>query len=553
MFGNSASQDASFYEALVDRPQLKYIITPHEGPGAAMAAGYIKASGEPAIAMQAGVVGLTNAMGQMYNAWKEQVPLVFYSYTRPGTAALGRDAFEEVENQDDMVAPITKYRWTASRADKIPVTVRRAFKAAWTPSYGPSYMSWYMDFDGQKIRTEIIDQDRLDPRMRVRPNPVEVQRAADLLVGARRPLMIVGDEVYRAKAIPEAVALAESLGISVVQARQVHTSFPENHPLWAGNLASVDRLEYPASPDVVINIGDKLQHGGARLIVPRETRFIDMRIDANSIGRVLRTDVPLVADVAYGLADLQAAVDDRMTAASRTAAAERLSAGKAYRQRVDAIAASISKNPYWNDGPMLSDRVTFEVSEFADDDAIIVDDAGSIGRSHSLVYDPINGRERFYYYGAHLGTGVGTAAGVQLARPDRQVICLVGDGSFIFGPTALWNMARLELPVITIVYNNHAYGGPHNRVIAQYPGGRMAQTGRFVHDYLGKPDMNMASIAAGFGVQAEVAANPRELKDALARARRASRDGKPYLIDAQVRRTGAGWAEDPWVPDIRMS
>jgi thiamine pyrophosphate-dependent acetolactate synthase large subunit-like protein len=78
----------------------------------------------------------------------------------------------------------------------------------------------------------------------------------------------------------------------------------------------------------------------------------------------------------------------------------------------------------------------------------------------------------------------------------------------------------------------------------------MAQTGKFVHDYLGKPDMNMASIAKGFGVQAEVVKNPRQLKMALGRARKASLDGKPYLIDAQVRRTGAGWSDDPWVPKI---
>jgi thiamine pyrophosphate-dependent acetolactate synthase large subunit-like protein len=550
VFGNSASQDASFYEALVDRPQLKYILTPHEGPGAAMAAGYIKASGEPAIVMQAGVVGLTNAMGQMYNAWKEQIPLVFYSYTRPGTNALGRDAFEEVPGQDDMVGPITKYRWIASRADKIPDTIRRAFKSSWTPAYGPSYVSWYMDFDGQKIRTEIIDQNKLDPNMRVRPNPTEVERAADLLVGAKRPLMIVGDEVYRAKAIPLAIAFAETLGISVVQSRQVHTNFPQNHSLWVGDLASVDRLAYPASPDVVINVGDKLQHTGARLIVPRNTQFIDMRIDAESIGMILRTDVPLVADVAYGLSDLKSAIEDRMTPALISIAKDRMDANITYRQRADALSALVSKNPYWNDSPMLSDRVTYEIAAFADKDAIIVDDAGSIGRSHSLVYDPINGRERFFYFGAHLGTGVGTAAGVQLARPGRQVICLVGDGTFIFGPTALWNMARLELPVITVVYNNHAYGGPHNRVISQFPGGRMAQTGKFVHDYLGKPDMNMASIANGFGVQAEVAENPRQLKAALARARRATDDGKPYLIDAQVRRTGGGWEEDPWVTKI---
>jgi hypothetical protein len=79
VFGNSASEDAPFYDALVDRP-ITYILTPHEGPGAAMAAGYVKASGEPAIVMQAGSVGMVNAMGQMINAYKEQTPLVFYSY-----------------------------------------------------------------------------------------------------------------------------------------------------------------------------------------------------------------------------------------------------------------------------------------------------------------------------------------------------------------------------------------------------------------------------------------------------------------------------------------
>jgi thiamine pyrophosphate-dependent acetolactate synthase large subunit-like protein len=166
-------------------------------------------------------------------------------------------------------------------------------------------------------------------------------------------------------------------------------------------------------------------------------------------------------------------------------------------------------------------------------------------------FNPEGGRELFYYYGAHLGSGVGTAAGVKLARPKRQVICLVGDGSFVFGPTALWNMARLELPVVTVVYNNHAYGGPHSRVIEKVPGGRMVQTGQFYHDYLGDPDMNMAYIARGFGVEAEVAQSPAQLKAALERARKATMDGKPYLIDAQVARVGVAWAEQPWTPSTR--
>src|SRR6266496_2979384 len=201
VFGNSGSSDANFYEALVDRPQLKYILTPHEGPGAAMAAGYVKASGEPTIVMQAAVVGLVNAMGQMFNAYKEQTPVVYYSYRTDQTRRAGRDGFEEVANQEQIVQPLTKYSWLARSADMIPETVRRAFKAAWTPPYGPTYVSWHSDLNDEKTYAEIITQDKVDPRMRVRPNPAEIERAAKLLVEAKMPLMIVGDEVYGAKAV----------------------------------------------------------------------------------------------------------------------------------------------------------------------------------------------------------------------------------------------------------------------------------------------------------------------------------------------------------------
>src|SRR5215510_11882489 len=239
VFGNSASEDAQFYEALVDRPQLKYVLTPHEGPGAAMAAGYIKASGEPAVVMQAGVVGMMNAMGQIFNAWKEQTPLVVYSYRTDQSRRAGRDGFEEVANQEQLAQPITKYTWLARRPDMIPETVRRAFKAAWTPPFGPAYISWHSDYNDDRVRTDIISQDQFDPRMRVRPNPDEVARAAKLLVEARMPLLIVGDEIYKVKAAGKAVRLAELLGMPVTQVRQLYANFPETHPLWVGNTPAV--------------------------------------------------------------------------------------------------------------------------------------------------------------------------------------------------------------------------------------------------------------------------------------------------------------------------
>jgi acetolactate synthase-1/2/3 large subunit len=262
--------------------------------------------------------------------------------------------------------------------------------------------------------------------------------------------------------------------------------------------------------------------------------------------------VPLVADVAYGLDDLTAAVEGLMTPALRKKAQERAEEVKRFHEKAKALRALVSRNPDWDKSPMLADRVTSEVARFADKDAIVVHEAGSVVL-HGFDFDPNGGRELFFYYGAHLGSGVGTAAGVKLARPDRQVICLVGDGSFVFGPTALWNMARLELPVITVVYNNHAYGGPHSRVIEKTAGGKMVQKRQFVHDYLGSPDMNMAQIANGFGVAAEVARSPEQLRAALARARKATVEGKPYLIDAQVARTGVAWADKPWIPPISVA
>src|SRR6266700_2949355 len=368
------------------------------------------------------------------------------------------------------------------------------------------------------------------------------------------PLMVGGDEIYKAKAAGKAVKLAELLGMPVTQVRQLYANFPETHALWVGNLAgnSLNSLNYPKSADVVINVGNKFQHNGAAPIVPRGPKFIDMRIDFASMGNVMLTEVPLVADVALGLDDLYAAVEQLMTPALKAKAAERAAEVKKFGEQARTLRALVVNNPEWDQSPLISDRVTYEIAKFADPDAIIVNEAGSVAM-HSFDFNPNGGRELFYYYGSHLGSGVGTAAGVKLARPNQQVICLVGDGSFLFGPAALWNMARLELPVIVVVYNNHAYGGPHSRVIDHVPGGRMIQTKQFYHDYLGSPDMDMASIAKGFGVAGEIVQSPAQLREALVRARQHTVEGKPYLLDVQVARKGVAWAQNPWVPPIRVA
>jgi thiamine pyrophosphate-dependent acetolactate synthase large subunit-like protein len=546
VFGNSASSDAYFYEALVDRPELTYILTPHEGPGAAMAMGYIQASGEPAIVMQAAIVGLCNAMGQMYCAWKEQTPLVYYSYRNESSGSAGRDGFEEVMYQEEIVSPITKWHWLARRPDMIPETIRRSFKVAWTPPYGPTYATWHTDYTKEKVRTEVIAHKMVDPRMRIRPNPEEVERAARMLVEAERPMLYVGDELYKTNSVNKAVKLAETLGMVVNQPRQVFANFPQAHHLWDGGRGGIQTH----NPDVIINVGNKLQHNRPAPLVPRSVKFIDMRNDAASMGNVITVDVPLVADVGYGVDDLLAAIEDLMTPNLKKKAQGRADNIRVLTDRNRKLREVMMKGPDWDSSPMLSDRLTYEIAQFADKDAIIVDESGGTGGKQFFEFNPMGGREHIAFYAGHLGGATGKAAGVKMARPNQQVIALSGDGAFIFGPTGLWNMARLGLPVLVVVYNNHAYGGPHNRVISAVPDSRMVQEGRFYIDYLGNPDMDMAKIASGFGVDGEQVESPAQLQEALKRGRRANDNGKPYLIDAQVARSGVGWAEEPWVPQL---
>ena len=519
-----------------------------------MAAGYIKASGEPTIVMQAAVVGMANAIGQMFNAHKEQTPLVVYSYrtdqSRPrrprrlrGSAQPGAD--RPADHQIHLARAPRRHD-PGDRPPRLQGGVDAAVRARPTSRGIPTTTT-------TRVRTEIIAQDQVDPRMRVRPNPDEVERAAKLLVEAKMPLMVVGDEIYKAKAVPKAVKLAELLGMPVTQARQMYANFPETHPLWVGNLpaGTLNSLTYPKR--LRRRHQRRQQVAAQRPGADRAARpkFIDMRIDHWSMGNVMLTEVPLVADVGYGLDDLIAAVEQLHDAGAQGSRfAERADEVKKFTTQARAMRGRIVNSPDWDQAPIIADRLTWEVAQFADPDAIIVHEAGSVSL-HGFGFNPLGGRELFFYYGAHLGSGVGTAAGVKLARPNQQVICLVGDGSFIFGPTALWNMARLQLPVITVVYNNHAYGGPHSRVINNVPCGRMVQTGQFVHDYLGNPDMDMAAIAKGFGVDGEVVQNPAQLQGSA--RPRAQAHGRGQALPASTRRSPARASAGPRTRGFRRS
>ena len=362
VFGNSASEDAHFYEALVNRPQLQYILTPHEGPGAAMAAGYVKASGQPAIVMEAAVVGLTNALGQMFNAWKEQTPLVFYSYRSEESLAAGRDGFEELPGQEQLTDADDEAHVDGARGpSRFPR--RSAARSAWRGRRrtGPTYINWHSDFtpgavhggDHPARSGGPADARPAEPGGGAARREAAGRRPASAAHRRRRGLQ--GEGVRQGRAARGAAGAAGDAGAP--GAREL--SAAASALGWAAFRAGASsRWRIRPKLDLVINIGNKLQHNSPAPIVSRRTPFIDMRNDAASIGNVMTTAAPLVADVAYGTEDLLAAVNDLLTPALKARIAERADEVRAFSARARQLRALVSKNPLWDASPLEADRVT---------------------------------------------------------------------------------------------------------------------------------------------------------------------------------------------------
>jgi thiamine pyrophosphate-dependent acetolactate synthase large subunit-like protein len=282
-------------------------------------------------------------------------------------------------------------------------------------------------------------------------------------------------------------------------------------------------------------------------------------IDPDMIGRVVPTDLGIVADVKEAAADLHAAIADQATKARLESLRDaRLAAIKRHtdKLRVGRVRGARAR---WNNHPLSWERVGGELNQLLEKDAIIVPELAQnswLGSGENTGMDQLDfgpgaksriGRTT----GSALGWGVGAALGVKLAQPDRQVVALQGDGGFMFAQAeTLWTMARYEVPVIIVIFNNRSYNGPRNKIMLA--GGRQAEAARDMTCYLGDPDVDFAKVAAGFGVTGEMVDAPDQIRPAIERALKSTRDGKPYLIDAVVGRTGVA-AGSTWYPKYSVA
>jgi thiamine pyrophosphate-dependent acetolactate synthase large subunit-like protein len=546
IFFNPSTGDHPIFDALVDVPEITIIKGIQEGAVTAMADGYARASGRTGVVVVANI-GLPNAMTQMVNTFKDQIPMLV-AVASIGQNELGRDQWQEVDHHELMTEPITKWFWQAQSTAAMAETTRRALKFASTPPCGPVFLSLPTNTLEGSAKAQVWEGSKFDVPMRIRPDKEDVEKAARILIEAKNPLLSVGDEITWCRGEKELIELAELLGAPVAgEAGPLgywSKPFPTRHPLFIGT--ALRTMRFPGKPDVLLNLGNRWGE-----IAAPGTKLISIRLDPTSLAREAPVDLAMVADLKLAMADLIAAIRSIATASLlKDIADERAARARAYsaqmRQEREAIARSLADST-----PISMERLGLALEENLDRDTCYVADVDS-GKTMDPLMAFGGDDKRYFGTGPNvLGWGMAAAFGVKLARPDVPVVSVVGDGSFLFsGPQPLWSLARYKAPVTVIVLNNHSYNNERNRIWNS--AGRQFDAARDMTCYNGSPDVDFAKAAGAFGVEGETVEEPAALGGALSRAKAATVEGRPYLLDIHIKREGLGAVSD-WYPSYSIA
>ena len=558
VFGTTATGMSPFFDAITLRPDIRMILSIAESQATSMAQGFELASLKTAALFVPGVA-VPSTLNNLYNAWKDRSAIAVFS-DGPGGEYPGRNGFEQM---DDWIAPageFTKWIWQVEKVAQISEMTRRAIKVAQTPPGGPVHIRFPNEILAARDVEQIVyPQSRFTVDAEMRPKPELIEAAARLLIESKRPLLYAGGEVTRAGANAGFLELAELLGAHFTQGMSVYGDVPIRHPQFGG-FYGMGFPRVAGGQDVFLNIGAPMPDPAfIAPPVPRSTRVIQARIEFESIAMSQPVDIAIAGGVKETVTALLDAVQGMATPERLKAireprlAAARESAAKEERKRLDDAKAN------WNASPMSWERVSAELEEVLEEDAIIVPEL-----DYRIPYNWLDfsvGKKRLIGQttGFALGWGIGAALGVKTALPDREVVCLVGDGAMLFGQIeALWPASRYDIPVLIVVMNNRSYDNERNRIESMSPLWRNQDTRALWKDvsgYLGKPDVDFAGLAKSFEIEAATCSKPAELRKALQRAKKVMAEGRPFLIDAIIMQLDRNMkrTEQTWYPPISIA
>lgn len=548
LFTNPGSFEVGFFDAFVDTPGMHLIMGLHEGVVISMADGYHRVSGKPAFVNVHSVAGTAQMGGQLYNASRDGSALVITAglndneqFSDEATLA-PRPGFD----QKEIPRQFTKIAWEARNPESIPVLLRRAFKVAATEPGGPVYLAMaHYALEAKGASAQILPAERFMLPSRMRPDAASVEKAAKWLMLAKRPVLLVGDEIWKAGAQADTQALAERLGLAVTTVNTGYRNFPVMHPQYLGGF-SLSNGYTAKGADLVVFLGAR--DLGGRVLpatseLPSGARILRIGIDTNSMGRNYPTDLALTGDVKSAIQDLLAALDGAKAPEERLREIRGIvSADRAKTEA--AVQANLGQ------GPMHPDELGYHLAQGLPTNSIVVSE-NLTGKYDSFPFS--YGEHEMMWVGntgASLGWGVGASIGAALAAPNRPVVCCIGDGSVMYSASGFWTQARYSIPVLTVVWNNRNYQTVRHAYY-EYKG-KMVSSDHYAAMYLGDPNIDFVKLAASQGVAGERVEHAGELDAAIRRGVKATVDGKPYLLDVEIARYGGG-ASSTWYEKFSLA
>jgi acetolactate synthase-1/2/3 large subunit len=535
-----------------NRPQV--IETTHEGLSVSIAHGYAKATGEPALCILHNVVGTMHGAMSLYNAFIDRVPVVALSGTGPMRKSIRRPWIDWIHTalvQGNIVRDYVKWDDQPDHIDGAAESIARAHRIADTAPKGPTYVT--LDHDLQEGRLEepmaIPALGKLGPPSRMAPDPAAIDEAADLLVEAELPVVLVDQVGDSRAAVASLVDLAETLGAAVVDPRKRRYNFPNTHPMdlsgtevyreadvvltldvWSANYTLLDtdrtrhvNTEAIAEPYALIDVGT--QELGASSLFPQYYAQPE-------------TDVSVLADTELAIPALERAVAERLEAnESRRRRAEERSDSLAERHHEQRAAWQEEAEAAWDESPVSTARTAAEIWRLIEDEPWALVNGTLRGWAHRLwTIDEFDQ----YIGGSSGGGGVGYGAGAAIggalayADTDRTPINLQPDGDLMFYPGALWTLGHYQVPMFTVVHNNMSLfnSTQHRMRLAEYRGRESSFERALVGTGLWDPVPDYATMAESMGVEGYgPVEEPEDLAPALRAAWEDVQDGKPALVD----------------------
>jgi benzoylformate decarboxylase len=471
-------------------------------------------------------------MGMLYDAYKAGAPVLV-------TAGQHDQTFNVTEpilwgDLPPIAKPLVKWSAEVHRVEDLPRMLRRAITTALAPPRGPVFLSLPGDILEAEADLDLGASTRIASRVRADAQAIEA--AAALLAASQRPLILTGWDAAQSGAQAEIAALAEMLGAPVRMESVDNTApFPTAHPLFRGHIT---RLEPSIRAileqhDVLFSIGGDmftLSLPSNTTAVPDTLKIIHLDSDPWELGKNYPEEVAMVGDAKATVAELLKALAARMSAGDRGRARDR---GEREREIIAkeraALRARAKKES--EKSPPTALALFDAISEILPSNTIIVDEtiSSNAGQRQLILREEAN--NQFGYRGGGIGWGLPGAIGVKLARPDRPVLALIGDGSAMYTVQALWTAAHDKVAVVYVIFNNSSYRILKQRVHAMKQ--FAAQTDNYVAMDLTNPTIDYAALARSLGIRGEKATSLADARRLIAECLAAN---APALIDVEIDR-----------------